>query len=156
MADLMLFTCEMHPKKDAPEVLFEDYWGRFIRHSRVLSIAQASHHNLRHEGEALSVAFLQKIKSGAAGQAFIFLEEGGKEYTTPLFLDAFVNWTRQSPSLCFVIGGAYGFPPAMQAMPHHKLSLGRMTWPHRFAKFLLAEQLYRIAMLAGGHPYHHV
>jgi 23S rRNA (pseudouridine1915-N3)-methyltransferase len=33
-------------------------------------------------------------------------------------------------------------------------SLSRLTFPHGLAQLLVAEQLYRIATLAQGHPYH--
>jgi 23S rRNA (pseudouridine1915-N3)-methyltransferase len=35
-----------------------------------------------------------------------------------------------------------------------KLSLGRMTWPHRLVRAMLAEQIYRSVTILLNHPYH--
>jgi len=34
------------------------------------------------------------------------------------------------------------------------LALGALTWPHQIARILVAEQLYRVATILSGHPYH--
>ena len=34
------------------------------------------------------------------------------------------------------------------------LSLGRMTWPHRLARVMIAEQIYRAVTILINHPYH--
>ena len=58
-------------------------------------------------------------------------------------------------SLCFLIGGAYGLPPAVSARAHAKLSLSAMTLPHRLARLLLLEQIYRAYTILRGEPYSH-
>ena len=59
-----------------------------------------------------------------------------------------------TPGLAFLVGGAEGLAPEVLARADLKLSLGRMTLPHGFARIVLAEQLYRAATIIAGHPYH--
>ncbi len=55
----------------------------------------------------------------------------------------------------FYIGDADGFGPDDRAGADRLLALSRLTLPHRLARLLLLEQLYRAATLLAGHPYHH-
>ncbi len=57
--------------------------------------------------------------------------------------------------LAFIIGGADGIPADVVAQAHEKLSLSRMTLPHRLARLVLVEQLYRAMTIRKGEPYHH-
>ena len=57
-------------------------------------------------------------------------------------------------TLRFVLGRDDGFSDAERAGADGLLSLGRMTWPHMFARAMLAEQLWRSAAILSGHPYH--
>jgi len=34
------------------------------------------------------------------------------------------------------------------------VAFGKMTWPHRLARVMLAEQIYRAQQIIAGHPYH--
>ena len=44
--------------------------------------------------------------------------------------------------------------PRLLERAEASLRLGRMTWPHRLVRVLLAEQLYRASTILSGHPYH--
>jgi 23S rRNA (pseudouridine1915-N3)-methyltransferase len=61
----------------------------------------------------------------------------------------------QGTDLAFVIGGADGIPAEIVAKAHDTLSLSRMTLPHRLARLVLCEQLYRAMTIRKGEPYHH-
>jgi len=54
--------------------------------------------------------------------------------------------------MVFVIGGADGLDPALEAQ--EKLALGVQTWPHALARAMMAEQIYRAATILAGSPYH--
>ena len=56
--------------------------------------------------------------------------------------------------LVFVIGGDEGLDPRVRDAAHLTLSLSRMTLPHRLARLVLAEQLYRAFTIVRGEPYH--
>ena len=59
------------------------------------------------------------------------------------------------PTLAFLIGGSYGLPPALSKSAHVKLSLSAMTLPHRLARLMLAEQIYRGFTILRNEPYSH-
>ena len=56
--------------------------------------------------------------------------------------------------LVFAIGGPDGHDAASRAAADTVLSFGAQTWPHQLVRVMLSEQLYRIATILSGHPYH--
>ncbi len=57
--------------------------------------------------------------------------------------------------LVFLIGGSYGLPLASSRAAHQQISLSKLTLPHRLARLLLVEQLYRAFTILRGEPYAH-
>ena len=58
-------------------------------------------------------------------------------------------------NLVFLIGGAYGLPPISSRAADGQLSLSKLTLPHRLARLLLVEQLYRAFTILRNEPYSH-
>ena len=58
-------------------------------------------------------------------------------------------------SLIFIVGGPYGFSPAMYARAQHKVSLSPMTFSHQMVRIFVIEQLYRAFSILNNEPYHH-
>ena len=58
-------------------------------------------------------------------------------------------------ALAFLIGGAYGLPKSLVVRADARMSLSRMTFPHRLARLILAEQLYRAFTIQRNEPYSH-
>jgi len=56
--------------------------------------------------------------------------------------------------LVFAIGGADGFTAATRSRAERLLAFGRITLPHRLARIILLEQLYRAYSILRGEPYH--
>ena len=56
--------------------------------------------------------------------------------------------------IVYLIGGADGLDPGLLSEADHRLSLGRMTWPHALARVLLVEQVDRAQQIIAGHPSH--
>lgn len=57
--------------------------------------------------------------------------------------------------LVFLIGGSYGLPPEISRAADEQLSLSKLTLPHRLARLLLVEQIYRAFTILRGEPYSH-
>jgi 23S rRNA (pseudouridine1915-N3)-methyltransferase len=56
--------------------------------------------------------------------------------------------------LVMAIGGAEGHSDALRARAAKKLAFGRVTLPHRLARVVLLEQIYRGYTILRGEPYH--
>jgi len=57
--------------------------------------------------------------------------------------------------LVFLIGGSYGLPPAVSRDADEQISLSKLTLPHRLARLVLVEQVYRAFTILRGEPYSH-
>jgi 23S rRNA (pseudouridine1915-N3)-methyltransferase len=56
--------------------------------------------------------------------------------------------------VCFVIGGSVGLAEEVKAKADMKLSVSRMTMPHRLFRIVLLEQIYRAFKIMAGETYH--
>lgn len=59
------------------------------------------------------------------------------------------------PALAFLVGGAYGLPRSVSQAADLRLSLSDMILPHRIARLVLAEQIYRAFTILRNEPYSH-
>ncbi len=83
------------------------------------------------------------------------LDERGDQVTSTELARALEQMmNRGEQQLSFVIGGADGLPPALLTRATRRLSLGRLTLPHRLCRLILLEQLYRALSIVRGEPYH--
>jgi len=58
------------------------------------------------------------------------------------------------PGVAWIIGGANGLDDTIKRKADKILSLSPMTFPHRLARLILCEQLYRALSIIHGEPYH--
>lgn len=58
-------------------------------------------------------------------------------------------------AVAFLVGGAYGLPRVVSEGANTRLSLSDMTLPHRLARLILFEQIYRAFTILRGEPYAH-
>ena len=87
--------------------------------------------------------------------ALVTLDERGENIDSSALASRLGQWRDQSvASTVFVIGGADGLLPELQAKQKLKLAFGAATWPHQMVRVMLLEQLYRAATILAGHPYH--
>lgn len=94
-------------------------------------------------------------KSLSAGSVLIALDEHGQSLDSRAFASCLAHFQEDGRSdVAFVLGGADGLDPALVKRAERVLALGPMTWPHRLARVMLMEQLYRASTILAGHPYH--
>ncbi|MCL4142487.1 UNVERIFIED_CONTAM: hypothetical protein GTU68_052880 [Idotea baltica] len=122
--------------------------GRGFGVRSITEIEVASGGGIEVEGERL----LAKIPTGAH---VIRLDEGGKSQRSVQFSENLQRLADQGvPDLVFLIGGAEGYSTAVRAAAPKTQALGPQTWPHRLARVMLAEQVYRALSILSGSPYH--
>lgn len=84
----------------------------------------------------------------------VCLEVRGTVYDSEQFAQRLERWLSSGKGkVAFVIGGAEGIPPGISAAAGARISLSAMTLPHRLARVILMEQLYRGMTILKGEPY---
>ena len=85
----------------------------------------------------------------------VLLDEHGKEYTSVGFAEYLQRQMNTGTrTLAFVVGGAFGFSPAVHAAAQHKISLSQMTFNHQMVRLFFVEQLYRAHTILRHEKYH--
>ncbi len=103
----------------------------------------------------------REVKSGAeleaavpAGAVVVALEVHGDAVSSAELARRVDGWSRRNKGIvAFLVGGADGIPSAVSKRAAARLSLSSLTLPHRLARVLLAEQLYRAMTILRGEPY---
>lgn len=126
----------------------DEYVARIARYTKVSEV------ELPDEDEASTAARFAKVIPERART--IALEVGGKRVTSP----GLAKWVedaqnRSVPALAFLIGGSYGLPKSTSAGADLQLSLSDLTLPHRLARLVLVEQIYRAFTILRNEPYSH-
>ncbi|MFH5925903.1 23S rRNA (pseudouridine(1915)-N(3))-methyltransferase RlmH [Roseomonas xinghualingensis] len=101
----------------------------------------------RREGAAILAA----LPEGALAVA---LDLGGEMPDSERLAMLTGRWIEAARPITFIIGGAEGLDEAVLARADHRISLGKLTWPHMLVRGLLAEALFRAQCIRTNHPYH--
>jgi 23S rRNA (pseudouridine1915-N3)-methyltransferase len=135
-------------KEPELRALLDDYYGRVRRHAELTEI------ELKDDREDRVVAQFKRCLAVHGERAeLVTLEVEGRSFTSEAFAAKIDDAMRRAVTLMFAIGGAEGLPPEVCAMARWRLSLGAMTLPHRLARLILAEQIYRAFSIIRGEPY---
>lgn len=87
--------------------------------------------------------------------AVVVLDERGKALGSRKFSEKIDSWAIDGLSTTvFIIGGADGLHDSIQKKANLVLGFGALTWPHKLARVMLAEQIYRAWSISANHPYH--
>lgn len=95
------------------------------------------------------------LKQVTSSTELILLDEHGRDYRSIEFADYLQRKMSAGRDVTFVVGGPYGFSPAVYDRADGKISLSRMTFSHQMIRLLFVEQIYRAMTILKGEPYHH-
>ena len=136
----------------APAV--EEYARRIARYARfeLVEVPEARKHAgtpraKDEEGEALLARLGERDR-------VVLLDERGTEETSAALARRVARWLERGQDVALVVGGSDGLSDAVRARADEVLALSRMTLPHRLARVVLLEQLYRAMTILRGEPYH--
>jgi 23S rRNA (pseudouridine1915-N3)-methyltransferase len=118
----------------------DDYLARIRRYTRC---------------DEIEVKDARGLSSAVPGAAtLVTLEPAGEALTSDAFARRVERWASLGKGeLAFVIGAADGLPEQLSARASARLSLSTLTLPHRLARVVLFEQLYRALTILRGEPY---
>ena len=89
------------------------------------------------------------------GEHVIALDERGKSLSSVQVAECLDQWSSHGPSsIAFVIGGPSGLDREFLSTAHARWQLSKMTLPHRLARVILTEQIYRAFTILRNEPYH--
>jgi 23S rRNA (pseudouridine1915-N3)-methyltransferase len=134
------------------EAVEADYLKRINNPELIIHEVRASAENKEAEGEAL----LKKVKdlNPNGGSHLIAMTEWGKRSTSIAFAAHTRELIERPNKIFFLIAGAEGFSEELLQSCQERFSLSELTFPHKLARILLVEQLYRAQTIRSGHPYH--
>jgi len=147
--------------KAGPEAELADrFFDRFARSGPAVGLYFSGLTEIQ-ESRAQSAAERQRAESESlanslmSGAALILLDERGRDLASADIATRIAS-ERDSgrKSLVIAIGGPDGHDESLRRTATLTLSFGRQTWPHQMVRIMLAEQLYRVATILSGHPYH--
>lgn len=134
-------------KEPAYRALADAYYARVRRHFPIdeIEVADGPIDKL---GPALD--------KHARDASIVALESRGKELDSPTFARTLERLgSRGRGEVVFVLGGKAGLSDAIVGRATELWSMSKFTFPHRLARLVLVEQLYRATAILRNEPYAH-
>lgn len=134
-----------------------EYLGRIARYlpTELVAVKEASR---VHTADAARVKQVEAARLRGAlspGEWVVALDERGLALTSTELSARLDRWMQSSQrSVAFLIGGPSGLDPELVRKADERWSLSAFTLPHRLARLVLIEQVYRGLTILRGEPYH--
>jgi len=100
--------------------------------------------------EAAQKSYSKALEKYLATGRNIVLDPSSKEVDS----HQFANLLKDSTTVNFYIGGAYGFERGFLSKCNNAISFGKITLSHKLVKVVLLEQIFRGLTINNNHPYH--
>ena len=78
----------------------------------------------------------------------------GKQLSSKELAKKIADFQMKASTIDFVIGGSLGLSDEVKMRADFKLSMSSMTFPHRIARLMLEEQIYRSFKINANETYH--
>lgn len=105
--------------------------------------------------KALEAEGAEITKKIPAGSMVIAMCIEGKQMSSEKFSRIFTDAALTGRShITFIIGGSCGIADSVKRQADIRMSMSEMTFPHRLARVMLLEQIYRAFKIASGEKYH--
>ena len=143
--------------RSGPErTLIDDYIRRANGIARNCGFHSVTEHQVDMRAEKNRTAQTRKLLANLpASSKLILLDERG---TSKSSRQISASWRRLADDgvadLVLMIGPADGFDPDLIPKGTQLWSFGSQTWPHKLARIMAAEQIYRALSILSGSPYH--
>ncbi|AZU02786.1 hypothetical protein X907_0237 [Glycocaulis alkaliphilus] len=135
--------------------LADTYIERANHHGRATGLGPVSEREFDTRSLSGAAAETRALIEGLGSGIVIALDERGKQMDSREFAQMIGRERDQGTrEMYFLIGGADGFDHSLLPGNVRLLSFGRMVWPHKLVRVMLAEQIYRASALLSGAPYH--
>ena len=135
-------------KEKATQELLRDYYGRIDRYARFDEV-ELKDGTVEEVTERFERAIPERSR-------VVALEVLGQRWSSDQLAQHLGRCEGEGvQSAVFLIGGSYGLPKVISKRADVQLSLSAMTLPHRLARLLLAEQVYRGFTILRNEPYSH-
>ena len=84
----------------------------------------------------------------------ILMDVEGKMLSSEDLAENIDTISLNNSEITFVIGGSYGVSEGVKAKVNQKISVSKMTFPHRLFRIMLLEQIYRAFTINNNISYH--
>ncbi len=106
------------------------------------------------EREVLEAEGTDILRAIGKGDYVIALCVEGKPLSSEEWAAKTADVMQTRSTITYVIGGSLGLSPGVKERADFRLSLGRITLPHRIARLVLTEQIYRCFKINANETYH--
>lgn len=149
MKDLHLIVVGKLGDKNIEE-LERDYFKRLTSPKLTIHEVRAHAENLAKEAKEVLAKITELSKE--ENPYIVLLTENGKQFTSVTF-SKWLFSICETQRVVFIIGGAAGHGQEVIDRANFRLSLSELTFPHKLARLLIVEQIYRAQTIKVNHPY---
>jgi 23S rRNA (pseudouridine1915-N3)-methyltransferase len=95
------------------------------------------------------------IKQVSKADKVVLFDEMGEEFRSIEYANFLQkNMNAGIKTMCFVVGGAFGFSDEVYKIANLKIAMSKMTFSHQMIRLMIVEQLYRAFTILKNEPYH--